>query len=120
MSGDAKISGNKTIGMGYGGGISLDDYATFAMTGGTISGNTARNGGGVSDARSSFTMTGGEISGNEANNSAGGVWIWNVENPFKLAGGKIKGNTAIYGGGVTCASTSPLEFTDGEISGNTI
>jgi hypothetical protein len=52
---------------------------TFTMTGGDISGNTAKNGGGVYvggyyQGNGTFTMSGGTIGGNSAGESGGGVY----------------------------------------------
>ena len=82
------------------------------MYGGTISGNIAKNGGGVEVTRivdhgpSEFYMYGGTITGNIADSTwpsygnGGGVYvIWTAK--FFMNGGKICGNTATcQGGGV--------------------
>ena len=71
------ISGNKaTATVGSGGGVYVCPYVTFAMKGGTISGNTATTGGGVYVYSSgTFTMSSGTISGNSAT-SNGGVYVY--------------------------------------------
>jgi formylglycine-generating enzyme required for sulfatase activity len=92
----ASASGNS-----YGGGVYAGWGAgTLTMTGGTISGNTAKHGGGVFiDHSTSFTMTSGTITGNTANNG-GGVYIDNGST-FTMTSGTITSNTANYlGGGV--------------------
>jgi len=71
---------------------------TFEMSGGTISTNTAFDGGGVfNDNYGTFIMTGGIISGNTANRMGGGVCVW--RSTFTMRGGTIAGNTAHESGG---------------------
>ncbi|GHU49019.1 hypothetical protein FACS1894200_07070 [Spirochaetia bacterium] len=64
---------------------------TFIMSGGTISGNTGSNGGGV---YGSVIMSGGSISGNTTNGNGGGVY-----GSVIMSGGSISGNTANGNGG---------------------
>ena len=122
MSGTAAIKNNTVDddANGHGGGVCVYGLS-FDMKGGTISGNTAYDGGGVytgSDSQS-FTMTGGEISGNTAIATGGGVS--NTADAFTVSGGKISGNTAQKGGGVYASSlpTNPFTLSGGEISNNT-
>ncbi|MDR1588445.1 MAG: hypothetical protein LBS57_13410 [Treponema sp.] len=79
---DLVITGGKSTGTGASGngaGVYVGAGASFAMKGGTISGNSARGGGGVcldgSGASASFTMSGGTISGNSADIHGGGVYF---------------------------------------------
>ena len=78
---------------GNGGGVNLpfDGYnlPVFAMTDGTISGNTAANGGGVSSSNE-FTMDGGTISGNTASFNGGGVYV--DDGTFSKTAGIIAGD----------------------------
>ncbi len=83
------------ISSGIGG---INNYGTFLMYGGEISGNFAMNGGGVFN-RGVFNMFGGEISGNNAGNNGGGVYN-EAGGTFEMSGGKISDNTAAEGGGV--------------------
>ena len=77
---------------GNGGGVAVY-MGSFAMKGGTISGNTAKkNGGGVYVDKHSFTMSGGTISNNTANAAGGGVYMYNGS--FTMSGGSITGNGA--------------------------
>jgi hypothetical protein len=117
MSG-GEISGNTTIGTGWGGyngggGAVVVEDGTFEMRGGTITGNRAVNrtpnpsGGGAVwvGGPSTFTMSGGTISGNTADYqntfndcaSGGGVYVGaisGVGGAFIMSGGTISGNTA--------------------------
>ena len=77
---------------GNGGGVAVL-MGSFAMKGGTISGNAAKkNGGGVYVDKHSFTMSGGTISNNTANAAGGGVYMYNGS--FTMSGGSITGNGA--------------------------
>jgi hypothetical protein len=108
---------------GFGGGVYVSGGdSAFTMNGGTISGNTARNGSGVyvSGSDSAFTMNGGTISGNTATNG-GGVVITstNGKSSFEMNGGTISRNTATWGGGVNVAgSGNTFTMNGGTISRN--
>jgi hypothetical protein len=100
--------------------VYVDQNATFNMTGGKISGNTANNTGGVYARRSTFTMSGGQISGNTAETAAGGVRVIGDTGAYTMTGGEISGNTAAAnGGGVLLATSGTFTMTGGVISGNT-
>ena len=99
-----------TITGGYnndnGGGIIVNENASFIMDGGTISGNsTTEDGGGVyleEDAKT-FIMNGGAITGNSATVDGGGVGV--NDGTFTMNGGTISSNNSGtdqdgYGGGV--------------------
>ena len=118
MSG-GEISGN-TAKDSDGGGVYIIG-GTFTMSGGTISNNTAIYGGGVQNNGGTFTMSGGTISGNTADLMGGGVFVYNsnIGNTFTMSGGTISNNTAVYGGGVTVGSSGIFTMSGGEISGNT-
>ena len=91
-----------------------DDSASFTMTGGTISKNTAGYGGGVAvTSKSTFSMKGGTIGGDGdddkntatasgygyGSGSGGGVAV--MHGTFTMEGGRISKNTAAgYGGGI--------------------
>jgi len=97
------------------------NLSTFIMSGGTISGNNASDGGGVySDGRSykygTFTMSDGNISGNNANDKGGGVYV--RSSTFAIRGGIITGNVAVnYGGGVYGGHSGSIKKTGGTITG---
>ncbi|GHT92090.1 hypothetical protein FACS1894140_3630 [Spirochaetia bacterium] len=82
-----------------GSGVSVNGFgSTFTMSGGTISGNSANFGGGVSvGSDTTFTMTGGTISGNTSPGAGGGVYV-NSAAIFNKTGGTIYGSDA--GGGL--------------------
>jgi len=84
-----------------GGGI-LNEFGTFHFSGGSVTGNTAPEGGGISNL-GTLDMTGGVVSGNTARAGAG---IENFYGTLNISGGEISGNTATDhygGGGIVCA-----------------
>jgi hypothetical protein len=106
--------------------------ATFTMKGGTISGNTAGEGGGVyvhaynGGADATFTLKGGTIRGNTANSYyGGGVFVHSNGGTagFIMEGGTISDNTAGRdGGGVFVndfSGTATFTLKGGTISDNT-
>ena len=137
MSGNAAISGNKTLpsikgdGGHGGGGVYNGNSSTFNMSGDAkITGNKATPGldnpgygGGVRNQWSTFNMTGGTISKNESGCAAG---VYNYyDGTFNMSGGTITENKAIYfsggssfGGGVLNFYYSTFEMSGGIISFN--
>lgn len=98
----------------YGGGVYVYS-GNFEMTGGVISGNTAKYGGGVYMSTSgTLAMSGGTISGNTATENGGGVYV--SSGNFEMTGGAITGNTAKQGGGVYDKATFTMR--GGMIAGN--
>ena len=83
-----KMNSGATITGNTGGGVEIR-WGTFEMKGGTISGNTAFDGGGVYYC-GTFEMKGGSISGNTASNNGGGVW--SDVSTFDMSGGTISNN----------------------------
>ena len=92
--------------------------STFTLEGCTISGNTAKYGGGVVVSGSEFTSTLEDctVSGNTATTYGGGVYI--AGTTFIMNDGTISGNTAINGGGGVYMSGGKSTMNDGTISGN--
>lgn len=87
--------------------------ATFTMSGGIISNNKDKWGGGIYVA-GIFNMKGGEISGNMAD-QGGGVYVCGGGN-FNMNGGIISSNIAYeYGGGIFCEGN--FTKTGGTITG---
>jgi hypothetical protein len=98
----------------YGGGVAVGGLP-FLLSGGTIAGNYAALGGGVEAASAAVTMTGGKISGNTARNAGdetgigGGVHVDGAT--FAMTGGEISYNTAAAdGGGIYAASPDDLSI----------
>src|SRR5829696_1641731 len=108
------------------GGISHEDNGTLAISGSTISGNTAvLNGGGICTRSfpSTLTVTDSTISGNSAGIIGGGIDNGS-DGSVTVTGSTISGNTVAgasfgsgEGGGIY--NTGPLTITNSTISGNT-
>ena len=111
----------------YGGGVYVENSATFEMKGGDITENTCSYiAAGVYVCKSSkFTMSGGNIISNIANSCGGGVSLA-TNSTFTMSGGTISGNEctntddskAINGGGIY-AVQSTITISGGTISDNT-
>ena len=117
--GTGVIQGNGTVN-GDGGAIwmsSSDSNNALTLTGGTIRGFTATDGGGVYVDGGSFEMSGGTISACNATNAGGGVYV--SSGSFKMSGGSIEDCTAHEGAGVKVyasnGKTASFSMTGGEI-----
>jgi len=119
IAGNARVTNNTTTHRG--GGVHMN-FGSFSMSGGMINRNSAGTGGGVYMSLGSLSiMTGGEISGNTARGVmevSGGGGVYNEGN-FAIYGGVITNNTANnYGGGVYNNKDFEL-FGEGEVYDNT-
>ncbi len=94
--------------------------ADVRITGGTFSGNSAKNGGGmlIQGDKSSAVMTGGTFSSNRATDSGGGVYV-STNTSFEMNGGSITGNSSGKDGGGMVTLRSKVNLRGGTISGNT-
>lgn len=103
--GGGVIQGSGTVN-GNGGAIwmSSDSNNALTLTGGTIRGFTATDGGGVYVDGGSFEMSGGTISACNATNAGGGVYV--SSGSFKMSGGSIEDCTAHEGAGVKVLASS--------------
>ena len=100
-----------------GSGVYVSGTGVFHMYGGSITNNTADNGGGVymGGENSKFNMYGGEISGNTATVSGGGVSV--SGGTFTMSGGRITGNK---GSGVFVNDNTTFTVSDRPtVTGNT-
>lgn len=100
------IQGSGTV-TGNGGAIwmsSNDSNNALTLTGGTIRGFTATDGGGVYVSVGSFEMSGGTISACNAANAGGGVYV--SSGSFEMSGGSIENCTAHEGAGVKVLASS--------------
>ena len=105
-----------------GGGVFVKK-GTFTMSGGTVSGNTADEGGGIYGGHSGYNLgvieiLGGEVSGNTA--TAGGG-IYSKYQLTVSGSAEIKNNEAPNGkgGGIAIPHGGTFDFTGGTVSGNT-
>ena len=117
--GTGVIQGSGTV-TGNGGAIwmsSSDSNNALTLTGGTIRGFTATDGGGVYVDGGSFELSGGTISACNATNAGGGVYV--SSGSFKMSGGSIEDCTAHEGAGVKVyasnGKTASFSMTGGEI-----
>ena len=104
-------------GSGNGGGVRVYE-ATFVMSGGTISGCTADNGGGLcAENSSTITISGGTISGCTAD-AGGGLYATNGST-ININNGTISGCKARMGtgGGLYATNQSTITINNGTISG---
>lgn len=127
---DGKITGGNVIhnenNSTSGGAVYIEKGGTFTLLGGTISGSSAVQGGGIYNA-GTFNMSGGVISNNSADDG-GGVYICGGVNAgeFTMSGGLISVNTAGHeGGGVyvgdgNSSKIGVFTMSGGLISGNTV
>ena len=100
------IQGSGTV-TGNGGAIwmsSSDSNNALTLTGGTIRGFTATDGGGVYVSGGSFKMTDGTIYTCNATNAGGGVYV--SSGSFEMSGGSIENCTAHEGAGVKVLASS--------------
>ena len=99
-----------------GGGVQVyGSAATFTLSGGAVSGNTASTGGGVCVWIGTATLSGGTVSGNSAS-WGGGVRV--NGGSFTMEGGAVSGNTASIGGGVY-VNSGTATLSGGTVTGNT-
>ncbi|MGN0982959.1 MAG: InlB B-repeat-containing protein [Candidatus Limivicinus sp.] len=116
------IEGN--TGLGHGGGIYLKSCQATAeacrITGNAVTSAHASGGGVYIDEYAGFTMTGGTlVSGNSAANQGGGICVSSAPAAgFTMDGGEISGNSAINGGGISSTGVGSFDITGGKIAQN--
>ena len=106
---DCRFGGNRVI--------SVNGGSKFIMDGGTISGCSAENGGGLYADNSTVTINNGTISGCTAN-AGGGLYATNGST-ININRGTISGCTADAGGGLYATNGSTININNGTISGCT-
>jgi len=89
--GTGKLTGGNTT--KEGGGVFIDQNATFTMEGGSITDCITNSQGGGVNVNGTFNMTGGTISGCTAPNGAGGGVKVSNKGTFNMTGGTISGCT---------------------------
>lgn len=109
---------HKNAALENGGGIYVSKTATLTLTGGEISENEAYGGAGVYHYQSVGTYTGGTISGNVAKQNGGGIYA--NGSTVSMNGVKITSNAAKQnGGGVFANAQTALIVTEATVSQNT-
>ena len=113
---NGSISAN-TASAGKGGGVYATNSTGLTISGGSISGNVAKSGGGIYYKSTllkaiKFTISGGNIIGNAATNGNGGgvyLTVSSTLTDLTMSGGSITGNrTSINGGGVYMNASGKL------------
>jgi predicted outer membrane repeat protein len=101
---------------GYGGAILVDAGAALAVSGSTLSGNSAGQYGGGIFSGGTLTVSGTTLSGNTASAAAGGG-IYNYFGTLTVSGSTLSGNSAGFdGGGIYNQGTATVSGTT--LSGN--
>ena len=114
----AVISGNKGE-VNCGGLMLVGKESVLNLNGGTITGNSAKNGGGVlAQTSSTVNFSGGKITGNKASVGGGGMYI-SVDTKLNMTGGIIEKNDATNNGGGMLVQRGIATIKGGSISGNT-
>ena len=102
-----------------GGGVRVDRGASLIFSGGYLTANSAEDGAAVYVADgASFKMTGGTVTENTASGNGGGVYL-SGDASFTMTGGRIAENTASGDGGGVYAAGSVQLSGGASISGNT-
>jgi hypothetical protein len=102
-------------------GVNVSSGAIFTMTGGTIAGNYASRGAGISAYSATVTITNGKIVGNATYGDGGSGIYARKSSKIYIEGGSISNNYANdgYGGGVyVIDAQSSLTMSGGEIADN--
>ena len=123
IGGTIQISDNK-VSSGAGGGFGAAGKSQIKMTGGTVSGNYAVQGGGaIIQSGATMSLEGGTFQGNESKYYGGAIYV-NVPNAdgtlsvLYIRGGTITGNTSGNAAGGVYCKQGYLEMTGGKVSGN--
>lgn len=123
-----KITGNKAE-KGNGGGIYASKVEakveeevftfkpTFTMTGGEVSGNKSKNGGGIYFNDLDATISGGAIKNNTASDNAGGISVRTAKLTLK-GSALVSGNKGKSGGGIIVQVQSELDMQGGTVEKN--
>ena len=145
---DCKMIGgsvSRNVSGGRGGGVSLIPGASFTISGGTLSDNTALDGnygggayvskgsllienakivgnkggtgGGVFSSEGSLTMNNCSVENNSASDLGGGIYV--VRQDWQMTNGKVSGNTSGSHGGGICIVQGDFKLSGGTVSGNT-
>ncbi len=104
-----------------GGGVFLENGATFRMTGGVIEENTADYGGGVFLKESSAELSAGFIRNNTADFNGGGIYLFGAgaDASVTLSGTTVSDNEAAsLGGGISVYKRGSVTMAEGVIRGN--
>ncbi len=111
-----KITGGNTTGSGG----AIYNSGTCVISGGTITGNKAKDGGAIYNAATgTLTIDGGRIEANSSSDKGGGIMNQGkctITQADEYTSGSVANNTAAYGGGIWNDGT--IEMTGGEVRMN--
>ncbi len=116
---DGEISGN--VSDHQGGGVATQDEngagGVFIMNGGSVTGNSAVNGGGIYSYSRAVKLLAGNIENNTASSLGGGMYV--STNPYSIELGDvlITGNSAeVMGGGIWSCPIGTVDFVNGSFA----
>ena len=121
ISGNMVFSNNKSV-SGAGGGVGFSGKSRVVMSGGTVSGNSAPQAGGIIvQSGASMILEGGTVSNNACESYGGGIYVYGANadgtvSSLFLKGGTVFGNKSSNGAAGVYASKAYLEMTGGTIS----
>jgi|GEM_PF-967398 len=106
----------------YGGAISMKNGAALALYASTISGNTAKWGGGGIYSNGDVTLFGSTVSGNSTQHNGGGIYGANRTGALTLVNSTVSGNSAaLWGGGIGAyESSGNVTLTNSTIAANKV
>ena len=76
--------------------------STFSITNGTITSNSALNGGALACEDGTVTVNGGSLESNSATSNGGAIYVKGDSSTFSIEDGKLTSNTATNGGALAC------------------
>lgn len=117
MSESTYISYNKAYGQIYGGGGICTDGTDVAITGGNVTYNSAKYGGGIYCYEDSVSIIGVKIENNTASNDGGGIYPQGTG--VSVTGCVLKNNVADGNGGALFVYTTGTSLSDSTVEGNT-
>ena len=114
---EKKSSVKSNVATGHGGGIYIKTGNDINFSDGSVSGNSAVEGGGMYVANGAMTLSGANVDSNQANRG-GGVLLAEAAS-LTFSSGAVSGNKSVYeGAGLYLKGTSSCNFSRGNVDGN--
>ena len=118
---NAVVTGNHATGMGSAGG-GIANVGSLALSGVTVSNNSAGAGGGIASIQGSATIDGSQVTGNSAPGGGGGIVSGTMgtgpSGTLTVNDSQVTGNTTGGGGGGILNHAGTATITNSEINGN--